>query len=72
MPRGRFYPIAEWNKAEVMQYIKFAKLKLGEDSKQLNFSFKSLEGRELYFVKNIFRRTLNAFWGYIRMRKLRF
>lgn len=52
--RGRFYPIAEWNKAEVMQYIKSAKLKLGEDSKQLNFSFKSLEGRELYFVKQYY------------------
>lgn len=63
MPRGRFYPIAEWNKAEVMQYIKFAKLKLGEDSKQLNFSFKSLEGRELYFVKKYFPQDFERILG---------
>ena len=52
--RGRFYPISEWNKSKVMQYIKFRHLKLGNDSKQLHFSFKSLEGRELAFVKQYY------------------
>lgn len=49
--RGRFYPISGWNKKEVMEYIKFHKLKMGEDSKKLGFSFKSFEGRELYMIK---------------------
>lgn len=56
MQRGRFYPISEWKKDEVMQYIKHAKLKLGNDSKQLHFSFKSLEGCELAFVKEYYPR----------------
>lgn len=54
MKRGRFYPISEWKKSEVMEYIKFRKLKLGNDSKELHFSFKSLEGRELAFVKQYY------------------
>lgn len=52
--RGRLYPIAYWKKKEVMQYIKYHKLKLGADSKLLNFSFKSLDGNELKMVKDNF------------------
>lgn len=52
--RNRFYPVAYWNKAEVLHYIKFHKLLLGEDSKSLGFSFKSLEGKELHMVKTKF------------------
>lgn len=52
--RGRFYPLAEWNKNEVMQYIKKARLKLGEDSKKLGFSFRSLDGKELSVIKRIY------------------
>lgn len=52
--RGRFYPISEWKKQEVLEYIKFKKLKLGKDSEQLHFSFKSLEGCELAFVKEYY------------------
>ena len=52
--RGRFYPIAYWKKREVLDYIKFRHLKLGADSKKFGFSFKSLEGRELWFVKENF------------------
>ena len=52
MKRGRFYPVAYWKKAEVMQYVKMKKLKLSPTSKTLGFSFKSLEGRELAVIKN--------------------
>ncbi len=49
--RARFYPLAYWKKKEVLGYIKHHRLKLPTDSKGLGFSFKSLEGRELAFVK---------------------
>lgn len=49
--RGRFYPIAYWSKRDVMAYIKARRLKLPADSRGLGFSFKSLDGRELAFVK---------------------
>ena len=52
--RGRIYPVAYWKKKEIAEYIKFHKLYLGEDSKKLGFSFKSLEGSELAMVKNYF------------------
>lgn len=52
--RGRFYPVAEWKKQEIMDYIKFHKLYLSEDSRKLGFSFRSLAGNELAMVKNVF------------------
>lgn len=52
--RGRFYPIANWTKKEVLHYIKMKKLKLPRDSKGLGFSFKSLDGRELAYVKQVY------------------
>lgn len=52
--RGRFYPISAWNKHEVLDYIKYHKLYMGADSKKMGFSFKSLEGRELFMIKENF------------------
>lgn len=52
--RGRFYPISAWNKKEVLEYIKFHNLYLGQDSRKLGFSFKSLWGKELSMVKQYF------------------
>lgn len=52
--RGRFYPVAEWKKKDVLAYIKHFKLLIGEDSKRLGFSFKSLSGKELSMVKETF------------------
>lgn len=52
--RGRFYPVSEWNKSEVLRYIQKSKLKLGLDSKKLGFSFCSLIGKELVVIKDIF------------------
>lgn len=52
--RGRFYPVAYWNKKEILKYIKYHNLYLGQDSKKLGFSFKSLEGKELAMLKQHF------------------
>ena len=52
--RGRIYPVANWKKKDVIQYIKFHKLYLGQDSKKLGFSFKSLWGKELFMLKQYF------------------
>lgn len=52
--RGRFYPVAYWSKKDIMEYIKFHKLKLGEDSKRFGFSFRGLDGQQLIFIKNFY------------------
>ena len=49
--RGRFYPIANWTKKDVMSYIKLRGLKLPSDSKRLGFSFRSLDGEQLAAIK---------------------
>ncbi|MGN0034538.1 MAG: phosphoadenosine phosphosulfate reductase family protein, partial [Coriobacteriales bacterium] len=50
--RGRFYPVAYWRKAEIMNYIKRKRLYLPPDSRKFGFSFRSLDGRQLAFVKD--------------------
>lgn len=50
--RGRLYPVAYWRKAEVMNYIRRKRLYLPPDSRQFGFSFRSLEGKQLAFVKD--------------------
>lgn len=52
--RGRFYPIAYWKKQEILQYIKYKKLYLSSEQKELGFSFRSLAGSELAVVKEYF------------------
>ena len=52
--RGRIYPVAMWNKREVIDYIKYHNLYLGQDSRKLGFSFKSLWGKELLMLKQHF------------------
>lgn len=52
--RGRFYPIAYWNKQEVLQYIKYKKLYLSPEQKKIGFSFRSLAGCELATIKNMY------------------
>ena len=41
--RGRFYPVANWNKADVEHYIKIHKLRLGRDSRAMGYSFPGIE-----------------------------
>jgi phosphoadenosine phosphosulfate reductase len=52
--RGRFYPLAYWKKQEVMQYIKYKKLYLSPEQKKIGFSFRSLAGKELATVKELY------------------
>lgn len=52
--RGRFYPVSAWKKQEILDYIKFHKLYIGQDSRKLGFSFKSLWGKELLMLKQHF------------------
>jgi phosphoadenosine phosphosulfate reductase len=49
--RGRFYPIAYWNKSDVLDYIRLYKLKVGEESGELGFSFRSLMPLEISTIK---------------------
>lgn len=48
--RGRFYPVANWNKQEILQYIKFKKLYLSPEQREIGFSFRSLAGKELQII----------------------
>lgn len=52
--RGRFYPLAQWNKKEVLEYIKHHRLKLGEESRYLGSSFYGLHGKCLIQIKKHF------------------
>lgn len=52
--RGRFFPIAEWSKADVMAYIRQRKLRVGAESSRLGFSFRSLMGKDLLKIQKHF------------------
>ena len=52
--RGRIYPIAYWNKAQVMAYIQMRKLPLSYENRYLDFSFRSLMGKDLIKIKKFF------------------
>lgn len=52
--RGRLYPVSMWKKKEILDYIKFHNLYLGQDSRKMGFSFKSLWGKELLMLKQYF------------------
>lgn len=52
--RGRFYPLAEWVKKDVIQYIDHYHLFLSPEQKDLGFSFASLAGSELSVIKQYY------------------
>ena len=52
--RSRFYPVAWWNKADIMEYIKFKKLYLAIDSRTFGTSFESVNTRSFVFLKEHF------------------
>lgn len=54
MQRGRFYPVAEWRKSDVLKYMKLNSLPLGRDSRVLGFSFRGLDGADLYKIREHF------------------
>lgn len=49
--RGRFYPVAYWNKADIMDYIRLHRLKIGEESAIIGCSFGSFHNKELRAIK---------------------
>lgn len=52
--RGRFYPVAYWSKKEILEYIKFKKLKISPESHVLGYSFRSLMPRDLEGIKKYY------------------
>lgn len=49
--RGRFFPVAEWSKADVLAYIKQRRLKVAPESAILGFSFRSLMPADMAAIK---------------------
>lgn len=49
--RGRIYPVAQWNKSNIMSYLKINKLPLSLENKTLGFSFRSLMGEDMIKIK---------------------
>ena len=58
--RGRLYPLADWNKAEVLAYIRQHRLRVGEESRRLGFSFASLLANEMMIVREAFPRDFET------------
>lgn len=52
--RGRFFPIAEWNKENIKSYIRQNKLRVGIESEKLGFSFRSFMGKDLIKIQKFF------------------
>lgn len=52
--RGRFYPVAWWNKQEILDYIRFKKLYLASDSKILGMSFDGITTNSLALLEEHF------------------
>lgn len=52
--RGRFYPIAYWDKKNVLGYCKVKKLYVSKESEKLGFSFRSLDGQTLAMLKKFY------------------
>ena len=49
--RGRFFPVAEWSKSDVLTYIKQRRLKMAPEYPLLGFSFRSLMPADMYAIK---------------------
>ena len=54
--RGRFYPVANWNKADILRYIKVHKLRIGKDSRAMGYSFPGIEQEAVTELKRHFPR----------------
>jgi phosphoadenosine phosphosulfate reductase len=52
--RGRVYPIAYWNKPDIMYYVKRERLRLSAENEALGFSFRSLMPHDLQLIKQRF------------------
>lgn len=52
--RGRIYPLAYWNKAQVLSYLKLRRLPLSLENQALGFSFRGLDGAQMKAIKENF------------------
>lgn len=52
--RGRIYPLAYWNKKQVLSYVKIRRLPLSLENRVLGFSFRGLQGKDMYKIKKAF------------------
>ena len=52
--RGRIYPLAYWNKAQVLSYLKLRRLPLSLENQALGFSFRGLDGVQMKAIKENF------------------
>lgn len=57
--RGRFYPLAYWNKQDVLNYCNIKKLLVAPEEKKLGYSFRSLDGKSLSMLKNNYPKDYN-------------
>jgi len=49
--RGRFYPVAYWDKAQVLKYIEVQKIKVSPEANVLGHSFRSLAPEDMAALK---------------------
>ncbi|WLF84824.1 phosphoadenosine phosphosulfate reductase family protein [Moraxella sp. ZY210820] len=49
--RGRFYPIANFSKNDILRYIKHHKLKYAPETSSMGHSFRSLAGRDMFMLR---------------------
>jgi len=49
--RGRFYPVDEWTKADIVRYIDHHKLKISPEARLLGHSFRSLMPEDMMKIK---------------------
>lgn len=49
--RGRLFPLAEWNKKDVLDYVQFRRLRISPESAVLGHSLRSLSGKEMAAVR---------------------
>lgn len=52
--RGRFFPVANWKKGDILHYIKVHKLRTGKDSRAMGYSFPGLEQEAITGLKQHF------------------
>lgn len=49
--RGRFFPVAHWSRADVLEYVRRHRLKVAPEARRLGFSFRSLLGRDMWLLR---------------------
>lgn len=58
--RGRFFPIADWSKPDIIAYCKHHKLKVAPEYRTLGFSFRSLADQDLWLIRRHYPEDFEA------------